>query len=503
MPETPRNRSNNQPPPHGGRNHAAPRSTFDGRPERRSGSAADRSDRAARQAQSANGGRDTVQYSRGATPYRSRAQADQPSGSNPRAASKRSAERGSSPRAQRESRASERYADTGRYRAQAKQRSAPPWKPVLAGLALLACIIGGVTIFIQSRPIAITVNDQQLELGGDKTIGTVIEAGYASPEAGDFVAVDGEVLEAGKGEAFTAYVNDTAVTDLNAKLSSGDTVTITDGKNITEPSQDTVEPVPYEVVQEGNGPLHVIEGEGVDGGKITKVGDISGKTFVEDIAPQNPVCRKYYPDTGEDKVVALTFDDGPWPEYTEQILDILKENDAKATFFTVGDRIDKKGRELVKRARDEGHQICTHSFDHAKGDGRGVDLGLMSAEQQIEEITKGYDAIREALDEEPSTVIRTPGGNFGAAVQKNLAPHISAEIGWNIDSSDWRRPGAAAIADQIQGAWPGAVILCHDGGGDRSQTVEAIRTAIPYLKEQGYRFITIDEMLEYPAKPTS
>ena len=79
-----------------------------------------------------------------------------------------------------------------------------------------------------------------------------------------------------------------------------------------------------------------------------------------------------------------------------------------------------------------------------------------------------------------------------------IGPKVSAEIGWDIDSQDWRRPGSAAIANQIKSAWPGAIILMHDGGGDRSQTVEALKDALPYLKEQGYRFVTIDELMSYP-----
>lgn len=393
------------------------------------------------------------------------------------------------------------YTNGDHYRAQAKRKPSLPWKPILAAAVVLVCIIGGITLFIQTRPIAITLNGAQVELAGSKDIAAAIEAGSASPKTGDFVAVDGEVLEAGKGEAFTAYVNSKKIDDAKTALKAGDVVIIADGADIVEPSQDTVEPVPFEVEQQGTGPLHVIEGEGKDGSKVTKVGDISGKTFVEDNKPANPVCRYYYPDTGDDKVVALTFDDGPWPGSTEAILDTLAEYDAKATFFTVGERFDDAGKALVKRAHDEGHQICTHSYDHARGDGKSVDLGLMSAEQQIEEVTKGYDAIRDVIGEDPSTAFRTPGGNFGPAVQKNLAPYITSEIGWSIDSGDWRLPGAEAIAEQLESAWSGAIILCHDGGGDRSQTVEALKTALPYLKEQGYRFITIDEMLKYPAKP--
>ena len=79
-----------------------------------------------------------------------------------------------------------------------------------------------------------------------------------------------------------------------------------------------------------------------------------------------------------------------------------------------------------------------------------------------------------------------------------VGPLVSAEIGWNIDSQDWRKPGAGAIAEQVKSAWPGAIVLLHDGGGDRTQTVEALKKALPYLKDQGYRFVTIDELLAYP-----
>jgi peptidoglycan/xylan/chitin deacetylase (PgdA/CDA1 family) len=75
--------------------------------------------------------------------------------------------------------------------------------------------------------------------------------------------------------------------------------------------------------------------------------------------------------------------------------------------------------------------------------------------------------------------------------------YITAEVGWNIDTEDWRRPGASTIAARILKATNGNIVLMHDGGGDRSQTVEALRTALPQLVEQGYTFVTIDELLTY------
>ena len=83
---------------------------------------------------------------------------------------------------------------------------------------------------------------------------------------------------------------------------------------------------------------------------------------------------------------------------------------------------------------------------------------------------------------------------------KTLRPYITSEIGWNVDTEDWKRPGADVIASRMLSVKPGQVILCHDGGGNRSQTVEALRQALPQLREQGYSFITIDELLKYPAK---
>ena len=96
-------------------------------------------------------------------------------------------------------------------------------------------------------------------------------------------------------------------------------------------------------------------------------------------------------------------------------------------------------------------------------------------------------------------MLRAPGGNFPTdSVWVNVDDLITAQIGWNIDTMDWSRPGVDHIVSQIESARPGDVILMHDGGGDRSQTIEALKTALPYLKEQGYRFITIDELLKYP-----
>ena len=152
---------------------------------------------------------------------------------------------------------------------------------------------------------------------------------------------------------------------------------------------------------------------------------------------------------------------------------------------------------MVKRAHDEGNEICTHTWDHAAGSGQGVNLTYMTADEQIQEVEKGFQAIKDVIGEDPVRIMRAPGGNFKGDIVWTLQPYIDAEIGWNVDTEDWRRPGADTIASRIMKAKPGSVILMHDGGGDRSQTVEALRKALPQLKQEGYRFVTISELLQY------
>ncbi len=368
-------------------------------------------------------------------------------------------------------------------------------------LAIVAALIAGIAFFVTSSPITVTVNGMPMEISGEKTVKAAFEAAGEPAKAGNFVDVEGAVLEEGKGYRFSFAVNGQPGTDHKAKLKSGDAVVFSDGGNIEEDSDAVEEVLPCNVVDQGHGPIHVVQQPGTDGTKVTKTGKISGKTATQvTVEPQDRIYRRYYPDTGGEKVVALTFDDGPWDPHTSEILDILKENGAKATFFTVGERINGTGVDLVKREMAEGHQVCTHTYDHARGSGQSVSLALMSKDEQRDEITKGLQAVTDATGQEASKVVRSPGGNFPTEVWANVDDLITAEIGWDIDSQDWRQPGSDAIAAQLMAATPGDVILMHDGGGDRSQTAEALRKALPYLRDQGFRFITIDELMAYPWK---
>lgn len=176
-----------------------------------------------------------------------------------------------------------------------------------------------------------------------------------------------------------------------------------------------------------------------------------------------------------DKTVYLTFDDGPWFQ-TEQILDVLKENDVKATFFQIGKMI--RTREATnKRIWHEGHAIGNHTWDH-------IDLApLTDAQVRYQlEMTQGKIGPRAGY------CMRPPYGSLDSSSRA-----VARELGltpvlWSVDTNDWSNPNESSIYQRLLTVKPGDVVLMHDGGGDRTSTLEALRKALPQLKDRGYTF---------------
>ncbi|MEG6585198.1 polysaccharide deacetylase family protein [Dendrosporobacter sp. 1207_IL3150] len=192
------------------------------------------------------------------------------------------------------------------------------------------------------------------------------------------------------------------------------------------------------------------------------------------------------------KVVAITFDDGPYPPYTDQILDVLKENNVRATFFVVGKNVDRHP-ELMKRIHDEGHQIGNHTYNH-------IDLLKADRDMVISEIVKTNKAISSVTGIKPH-IVRPPHGFRDPVVLEVMAEQGLKVVEWSVMSRDWTNPGVEVIANRvISKAQNGSVILLHDGDGianqaSRAQTVEATRLIIKQLLAEGYTFVTVDEIL--------
>jgi peptidoglycan/xylan/chitin deacetylase (PgdA/CDA1 family) len=184
--------------------------------------------------------------------------------------------------------------------------------------------------------------------------------------------------------------------------------------------------------------------------------------------------------------IALTFDDGPSP-FTHRIVNVLRRTHTPATFFVVGRWARTYPRVIALEARD-GFQIGDHTENHAF-------LSVLSHRRQLEEIIGAARAIRRAGAPAP-VLFRPPYGAFDRQTRQILRAHELLMVLWSVDTSDYTRPGVKRIVRvALAGARPGAVILMHDGGGDRSQTVAALPRIIAALRHRGYRLRTVPELV--------
>lgn len=208
-----------------------------------------------------------------------------------------------------------------------------------------------------------------------------------------------------------------------------------------------------------------------------------GRAFYEergDIVWEVPTHRK---------LIALTFDDGPDESKTPVILDLLKQYDAKATFFVVGSRVEKLPH-IVKREREEGHDVGNHTFHHPS-------FHHISRNKALSEVDQGQASIVQATGAE-TRLFRPPGGSYTDSLVK-----ISKEKGlkmilwsWHQDTLDWRKPGVNRIVNKVlRNASNGDIVLMHDYVYKSTQTVEALKIILPELKKRGFTFITVSELL--------
>ncbi|HYW19551.1 MAG TPA: polysaccharide deacetylase family protein [Nodularia sp. (in: cyanobacteria)] len=191
------------------------------------------------------------------------------------------------------------------------------------------------------------------------------------------------------------------------------------------------------------------------------------------------------------KVIALTFDDGPWPETTSQVLDILKKNNIKGTFFVVGKNVQKYPN-LAMRVITEGHAIGNHTWHHW--------YHYMNSKAAAYEIDHTTDVIYKTTGVK-TNLFRPPGGIMHNGVTDYARNNKYAIIMWSSDSLDYSRPTVPNLVNNVfRNATPGGIVLLHDGGGNRSPTVQALPEIISKFRKQGYSFATVPELLAMKEK---
>lgn len=185
------------------------------------------------------------------------------------------------------------------------------------------------------------------------------------------------------------------------------------------------------------------------------------------------------------KNIALTFDDGPNAKYTPQVLAILAKEKIHATFFLIGKNAEHLPN-LVKQIHQEGHEIGNHTYSHPR-------LTKVSSWKIKDEVEKTRDIVKE-ITGQPTVLFRPPYGIFDTRTLAELAIRKFDVVLWSIDSRDWAKPGTKAIEKNILSrVRGGSIILCHDS---HDQIVQVLPEIIEKLKAQGYKFVTVPEMIK-------
>ncbi|WP_435837728.1 polysaccharide deacetylase family protein [Streptantibioticus parmotrematis] len=182
------------------------------------------------------------------------------------------------------------------------------------------------------------------------------------------------------------------------------------------------------------------------------------------------------------KAVNITIDDGPDPVWTPKVLQVLKENGVKATFCMIGPQAAAHP-EVVRQVVADGNRLCDHTVSH------NTSMDHMPDSYQSKEILDAEQMIEKASGGVKPMYYRAPGGAFTPYSRQIAASQGMRPLGWNVDTKDFDRPGVPTIVKTLKSELPnGPTILFHDGGGNRGQTVAALKEILPWLRQQGYGF---------------
>ena len=222
-----------------------------------------------------------------------------------------------------------------------------------------------------------------------------------------------------------------------------------------------------------------------------------------DVAPYAPTSRpprvssQYNSVPTSRRILALTFDDGPHPQLTPKLLDILRQQGIRATFFVVGRNVEAYP-DIARRIIAEGHEIANHSWSHPDL----TKLGEQGMRRELENTT----AVIERVTGRRVTKMRPPYGAINQRIREVLTKEYNLDVMlWSVDPLDWRKPGPSVVTQRlVDGAKPGGILLAHD---IHEGTIEAMPETIAQLKAKGYGFVTVSQLLalreEPPAAPAA
>jgi len=317
-------------------------------------------------------------------------------------------------------------------------------------------------------PIQVLLDGSPLTIDPGTTLGALLMQADLHPKAGHLLAVDGAILER-KAYPGRVELNGHVARGATA-LETGDRIRIVNGTDRTEPTVRTVKIVGRRV----GDPERTLDVYPTR--QITISGRLSGTVAS---VTERSLGKGHAP-----REVALTFDDGPWPQTTKQILRVLHRYHVHATFFEVGSLAAQRPH-LVAEVLAGGNEIGNHSFDHPET------MAHQSSDEVIAELRHTSKVL--ANDGVDATLFRPPGGWYDDALVQQARAQGMRVVTWDVDPRDWRshvtpREISRAVLSQVHA---GSIVLLHDGGGDAGHTIRALPAIIKGIRARGLRFVTV------------
>jgi peptidoglycan/xylan/chitin deacetylase (PgdA/CDA1 family) len=361
---------------------------------------------------------------------------------------------------------------------------------IVAAAVTLACVIalGLIAAAWAALPhqVTLNVNGRVVHVPSGSSVGDVVRMGYFSGARGDVLSVAGGVAQLGKGGE-PAVSRNGRLTSPGQPVYDGDILLSTRGQDVVERTVVATEQIPPATRYIGEGALMTVSKPGAPGVLKVVKGQYSGSVVASEVVvpAEASVIVRRSPRLGK-KVVALTFDDGPWPGSTAKIVSILQKQDVPATFFMVGVTATKRPA-IARLVAKAGMVVGSHSFSHKN-------LDRLPSKMVHREVVFGVRRVGQITKTKPRW-FRSPYGLTDTEVLKEVRSADLRIAGWTVDSRDWTRPGVKKIVrNVVYNARPGSIILMHDGGGNRAQTVAALPYIIKGLRARGYTFVTLDQL---------
>lgn len=371
-----------------------------------------------------------------------------------------------------------------------------PYALIAVGCALvlfIAAVVGYV-----NRSVDVVLNGQETAVRVGSTLQNLIDDQELTDthDAGDLLAVDDSVLTRHGGEKLSVKVDGKRIKQgkwKSRELTGGEKVTVKDGRDTYEKHEVQATVIEPKLKVEGTGAIEYVKTWGIQGRSEVWVGEQSGKTQDRgEVVPATDCvveCASVAP-KGNEKYVALTFDEGP-SGATKQILQVLKKKGVTATFFLSGDAAEASPA-TAKAIVDAGCEVGSNSY-------RDESLKGKDRDAVREQVSKGTEAIKSATGVK-TMLLRAPYAAFDEQNWIDAMDLVSAVVSWNIDSGDWLLNGAdEQVSTVLDSVTPGNIVLLTDNDKCAEQTLEALPQIIDGLIADGYKIVTLSDLVKTDA----